>query len=241
MRFFYYENLLEKNHSISLDEIESNHIAKVLRLSQNDEIYLMNGRGQKAKAVISIIRKKEVIVDVLEVTTEFQKNPKLTLCQANLKPQRMDWLIEKITEVGVDEVKLFASQYSQITNFKVDRFKKIAISACKQSENSFVPTITQFPTFSDILNQPKTDIKIILDPQTKISLQKVLSSAGDLQNVKNIIILVGPEGGFSSQEIEQAINAGFQASSLGPRILRGETAGIVSSALCRHFIDFSVP
>ncbi len=212
------------NHTIAeLTPEESWHCTKVLRFKTGDEIGLIDGKGNFYEGQLSVVNEKKCVANITFGPRVQNKHPYyLHLAIAPTKNiDRMEWLIEKAVEIGVDEVTFVRCKNSERTVIKEDRLIKIAESAVKQSLQAFIPKINPLTNFADIL-KIKADNKFIAhcEEETKQHLKSF-----DLKN-KNSLVLIGPEGDFSTDEIRLAETSGFTGISLGENRLRTETAGI---------------
>lgn len=212
------------NHTIAeLTPEESWHCTKVLRFKTGDEIGLIDGKGNFYEGQLSVVNEKKCVANITFGPRIQNKHPYyLHLAIAPTKNiDRMEWLVEKAVEIGVDEITFVRSKNSERTVIKEDRLIKIAESAVKQSLQAFIPKINPLTNFADIL-KTKADNKFIAhcEKETKKHLKNF-----DLKN-KTSLVLIGPEGDFSVEEISQAKEAGFSEISLGENRLRTETAGL---------------
>ena len=210
-----------------LPEEESQHAVKVLRLQTGDHVELIDGKGGYYKAEIIFPHHKRCEVQILEKQTGFQKRPyRLHIAIAPTKNiERLEWFAEKATEIGIDEITPVICRFSERKIIKHDRLEKILISAMKQSLKAYLPKLNEQCTFDEFLKRTDSEQRLIAhcyDDQTR----KTLSSAYIPR--KNTMLLIGPEGDFSPEEVEKALKTGFIPISLGESRLRTETAGIVA-------------
>lgn len=212
------------NHTIAeLTPEESWHCTKVLRFKTGDEIGLIDGKGNFYEGQLSIVNEKKCVANITFGPRVQNKHPYyLHLAIAPTKNiDRMEWLVEKAVEIGVDEITFVRCKNSERTVIKEDRLIKIAESAVKQSLQAFIPKINPLVNFTDIL-KTKADHKFIAHCEE--NTMKHLKSF-DLKN-KTSLVLIGPEGDFSIEEIALAKTSGFTEISLGENRLRTETAGM---------------
>lgn len=212
------------NHTVAeLTSEESWHCTKVLRFKAGDEIGLIDGKGNFYEGQLSVVNEKKCVANITFGPRIQNKHPYyLHLAIAPTKNiDRMEWLVEKAVEIGVDEITFVRCKNSERTVIKEDRLVKIAESAVKQSLQAFIPKINPLANFADVL-KAKANLKFIAHCEEPIT--KHLKSF-DLKN-KSSLVLIGPEGDFSIDEITQAKAAGFSEISLGENRLRTETAGI---------------
>ncbi len=209
-----------------LPEEESQHAVKVLRLQVGDEIVVVDGVGGFYKAKIINPHPKHCGFEIIESQFEFGKrNYKLHIAIAPTKNiERLEWFIEKATEIGIDEITPVICRFSERKIVKVDRLEKIIVSAAKQSVKAYIPKLNQLCTLDELLKRYSASQKIIAHcyDADKRLLQTEIRKSSD------ILILIGPEGDFSKDEVTTAISYGFIPVSLGKSRLRTETAGVVA-------------
>jgi len=224
MHLFYTPDIQPTHPQYFLSEEESKHAIRVLRLNVGDEVQLIDGRGGLYAAEIKDAHPKRTILQINSVKLEFNKrNHYLHIAIAPTKNiERLEWFLEKATEIGIDEISLIICQRSERKEAKTDRLNKIITAAIKQSIKAYHP----------ILNEPESLAKLMtheFDGQKFIAHCEV----GDKVNLKQAIvpggkylILIGPEGDFTPKEIEDALSNGFKAITLGESRLRTETAAL---------------
>lgn len=224
MHIFYTPDL--SGNTYTLDESESKHCVRVLRLEQGDEIILVDGRGGMFTAQIEDPNPKRCAVKVVKSELNYGlRNFSVHIAIAPTKNiDRIEWFLEKATEIGIDRITPLLCRFSERKEIKNDRLEKVMISAMKQSIKAKLPQLDPLTKFSDFITQPFEGQKFIAhcDEQHRDLLKKIM-----VPN-QNYLILIGPEGDFSSEEIEKAIQAGFHPVSLGDSRLRTETAGVVA-------------
>ena len=224
MNIFYTPNITDTKIFV-LDENESKHAIKVLRLNQNDEICLVDGKGYFYTAKISVAHPKKCEVQILEKKAEENLKPSIHIAIAPTKNNdRLEWFIEKTTEIGVTEISPIICEHSERKILKIERLEKRAIAAMKQSLKATLPIINEAVSFKTFIEKlPTTSEKYIAhcNEENQQHLKDVYTGG------KNCIILIGPEGDFSTTEIELALKNGFTPISLGKSRLRTETAGVV--------------
>jgi 16S rRNA (uracil1498-N3)-methyltransferase len=209
------------------------HIKNVLRMKAGDPLELLDGTGQIYSAKISEIKKDKVICDLVSSKHEEKElKVKVTLAQCLPKAKKMDLVVQKCTELGVHEIIPALSERSISKAEKQERWKKIAREAAEQSGRSTIPEILPLTKFEEVLKiKEKFDLALIpWELEKETSLKKVLTN----YQTNRLLILIGPEGGFSRSEIELARSAGFIPVSLGPAILRTETAGMAMLAMINY-------
>lgn len=205
---------------------EAQHCIKVLRKKEGDQILLTDGAGSFYDAEIIQANPKHCIVKILNTIYQPKNwDVNIQLAFAPTKNiDRIEWFVEKATEIGIDRFSPVLCQYSERKEIKNQRLEKIMISAMKQSQKAILPQLDEMIPFSDFIKQSFEGKKFIAHcyPQKKQELKDVYKKG------ENALILIGPEGDFSEEEVRQAIENGFIPVSLGESRLRTETAALVS-------------
>lgn len=223
MLLFYNPEL--DGEQLTLDAENARHAVKVLRLDLGEELHLTDGKGQLVKARISAPDAKRCLVEVLERKHLPQRAPGLTLAVAPTKNiARFEWFLEKATEIGVERIVPILCERSERKVIKPERLEKVLVSAMKQSLKTWKPKLEELTRFSDLVQAPFNGPKAIawMEEQEPAHLLSLLKGRDDA------LILIGPEGDFSPNEVQLAKSNGFQPISLGPSRLRTETAAIVA-------------
>lgn len=218
------EPLLNAGQQICLDPEESHHIARVMRMKSGDSIHLTDGSGKLTKAVIADIGKKEtlVIAGEIEPGWDYPKE-NLTVAVAPTKnADRLEWFVEKATEIGIYKIIPLICEHSERTRLRTDRLRKLAVSAMKQSTRTRLPEITESVTFRELLQMDLPEQKFIAYAEE----QQPDLFADSYRTGLSTIILIGPEGDFSRNELSSAAEKGFKCISLGNARLRTETAAL---------------
>ena len=218
-----------------LNEEESAHAVRALRLKAGDEISLVDGRGGLYKAQIVEIHHKHCEIEVLEHQTDYGKRPyRLHIGIAPTKNiDRFEWFIEKATEIGIDEITPLLCERSERKQVNIERLQRIMISAMKQSKKAYLPRLNEM-----------TALGQWMDTQNSSGCCYIAHcNEGDMPSLKtayypgrDVAIAIGPEGDFSTHEVMKAIACGFKGISLGTSRLRTETAGIVACH-CVYFMN----
>ncbi len=218
-------NLYEGMHAF-LKEDEAFHCIKVMRKKINDKIWVTDGKGNMYESVITEENPKKCGVLLLGIVkNENEKSFKLHMAVAPTKNiARYEWFLEKATEIGIDEITPLLCEHSERINLRTDRLEKIIIAACKQSFKPTFPKINEAVKFNDLLKNNTCENKFLayVEEAQPLHLKNVYTPASDC------IILIGPEGDFSKNEIELAQHKGYKLVSLGSSRLRTETAAIVA-------------
>jgi 16S rRNA (uracil1498-N3)-methyltransferase len=228
MQVFYSQNIV--GDKILIDQQEHIHLSKVLRKTLGDKIYVCNGKGLFVLAEIISMTKKETMLLTKEVLHDEKENSnRLTLAVAPTKNMdRYEWFIEKAIEIGVHRIVPFYSQNSERRKLKLERIQTIAISAMKQSKSLFLPEIHAPISFKELLNLKLTNQKYIAYVLEETNTVKDVFPL--LEPDKELIVLIGPEGGFTVEEADRAMKNSFKALSLGAKRLRTETAAVYTAA-----------
>jgi 16S rRNA (uracil1498-N3)-methyltransferase len=225
MQLFFQENC--KPPEICFDQEESKHLTKVLRKKNGDQVAVTNGQGELFDCIITDSNPKSAKLSVQKTTKIPEDDFYIHLAIAPTKsPDRMEWMIEKITEIGFHELSLIETRNSERSFLKIDRLQKKIISACKQSLKYRIPKLNPVCLLSDFINQSTssdtTRFVAYVDENHINHLLDVAKPKG------KYLVLIGPEGDFSPEEIQLAIKEDFIPVSLGRSRLRTETAGLVA-------------
>jgi len=225
MNLFFEDNFNTSDIYISLNEEESNHCVKILRYKINDIIHITNGAGFIYKCKFLEYKNKKCLLEIVSSETINPKNYYIHIASALTKNlARIEYFIEKAVEIGINEFTPLIFKHSERIHYKGDRLRKIAISAIKQSHQYYLPIINPVTEFSDFINGIKTsEAQLFLTYQNSETHLK-----SKLIPNKKYIILIGPEGDFSSDEIQKALTLGFEMVHLGKNRLRTETAALLS-------------
>ncbi|MFA5840439.1 MAG: 16S rRNA (uracil(1498)-N(3))-methyltransferase [Candidatus Margulisiibacteriota bacterium] len=217
------------------------HIRDVLRMQLGEELELLDGNGKAYQVKIAEYNKNTIICQILSTKTiEDPTKVKITLAQCLPKADKMKLIIQKSSELGVWSIIPIRSERTIAKSEKKERWQTIAKEAAQQCRLTYVPNITEVKSFKEILSEAK-DYSLAIIPwenEQEKSLKSLISISPDspsqISRFPDILILIGPEGGFSTNEIELAKHAGFIPVSLGPRILRTETAGLAMLAMINY-------
>ena len=226
MQLFYSPTLTEQTKTFVFDKTESRHIVRVLRKSEGDTLKITNGNGILATAEITIASDKKCQVTLLRFSKQKKSwNYHLHIAVAPTKlNDRMEWFLEKATEIGIDEITPIICHHSERKVVKTERYEKIVLSGMKQSLKFHLPKINEAVSFKNFINSKPTGELFIAhcEEQDKKSFKHEIKPATD------ITILIGPEGDFSPTEIEMALQNKYTPVTLGESRLRTETAALVA-------------
>ncbi len=226
---FFFEPFIAKP-DYTLSEETSRHCVQVLRMKENDLLNLTDGKGNLYQAKIINANKKSCEVKIEELLNANNKKQaaEISIAISVLKNStRLEWFMEKATEIGVFEIIPLICEYTERENFRYERMNGIIISAMLQSQQTWLPALHQPKKITDFIQEDFNGLKLIAHCA---DVEKIFISNIN-KNRQNILILIGPEGDFSKYEIETALQYNYQAVSLGNTRLRSETAGIVATSL----------
>ncbi len=241
---------------------QSRYLGAVLRMKAGDRLTVFNGAGTEYETVIKRHAEKGIELEIMEKRDIPVTDFSVTLCQAIPKAEKMDGIIRHATELGANRIIPFLSARSiprpassqssrrtkanghneNISSHKLERWRKIAVEACRQSGRVDIPEITEIMTFDGMLSalSPNSLRLIPWEEETEVSLRDVFTEPGFISRndknipLKKIVLAIGPEGGFSFEEIDMARRTGFISVSLGKRVLRVETASLAALAVIQY-------
>ncbi len=231
MNIFYTPDI---EHSSFLSPEESGHCVRVLRLQLGDEIRLCDGRGNFYRAIIADANAKRCAFEVKEVLPQAPLLPQISVAVAPTKNMdRMEWLVEKLTEAGVDAIYFLQTRYSERKALNTERLQKIAVSAMKQSQRATLPLIGELAPFKEFVKTQRQTHRFICHcyGQEEAGAREFIGKV-DLQG-QDALVMIGPEGDFSLEEVRLAKTLGFKTLSLGPMRLRTETAAMLAGMMLR--------
>ncbi len=239
MRRFYINPANISRDKAVLEGDDARHLKQVLRIQTGQMVSLFDGAGTIYKAEVEKISKSTVGLIIFESHKETDTPPHLHIAQCIIKKKNMELIIQKSTELGVYSFTPIISQNCSLTyrpSTQESRWQKIAFEACKQCGRSYVPPIEAPVNISDFLADLHYDQKIILwENESKNSLQPFSST----NPPNSLLLLIGPEGGFTQEEVSLALAAGFTSASLGNLTLRAETAAISALAITQYLLNRS--
>ncbi|MGN6436462.1 MAG: RsmE family RNA methyltransferase [Agriterribacter sp.] len=226
--FFYSEETAGPGAAITLDETTSKHIIQVLRMKEGDRLYLTNGKGKKLLASVREQTKRMCTVSILEESNIPPPAQQLTVAVSLLKnASRFEWFLEKATETGITNIVPLLCERTERTHFRADRMKNILVSAMLQSQQCWLPVMPEPIPFKQWISAAAGSIQLIA--HCLESEKEPLAKVAQLQGSK--CICIGPEGDFTAEEVQLALQHGFRAVSLGNTRLRTETAAIAAAVL----------
>ena len=225
---FFFEENLPGGETFAMSEETSKHIVQVLRMRENENLIVTNGKGQVLTTRLIKANIKKAEVQVINKSNRPKILPQISIGISPTKNRnRFEWFLEKATEIGVSDIIPIICERTEKSNFRYDRMKNIVVSAMLQSRQAWLPILHQPVRFKEIIENHGYDNKFIAhcidDEKNPLSSEAILK--GDR------IILIGPEGDFTKEEVAAAVKNDYTAISLGETTLRTETAGIVASVL----------
>ena len=225
MQVFYAPDISGKSHA--LDENESKHIVRVMRMKRGDPVKVIDGKGNMYEGAIAEPDQKRCIIEVHSVHRDFERrNYRLHIAISPLKnPERFEWFVEKAVEIGIDEITPLICKNTEKTGIKRDRIRNIIISAMKQSLKAMEPIINLPVNFPDFISAKHDGILMIAHCHSEMKRKKISDA---YQKGENAVILIGPEGDFSRDETVAAMSNFFTQIHFGTSRLRTETAGIAA-------------
>jgi 16S rRNA (uracil1498-N3)-methyltransferase len=229
-RFFYVPNAQTQ---IELPEEEAAHATRVLRLTAGDEIFLMDGLGTFYRAHITTASNKHCLYDIDEAMPQEKGwRGRIHLAIAPTKMMdRMEWMVEKATEIGFDELTFLNCRFSERRTIRMDRIEKIVISAMKQSRKPWLPKLNDMVDFGTFIHEECEGAKFYAHCYREIERQDLFESLKRTPRDKDVTILIGPEGDFALDEVELAYAMGYKSVTFGETRLRTETAGLMAVAM----------
>ena len=241
MRRFFIEKSKITSTKVFITGSDAAHIKKVLRMKPGDMIELFDGRGFDYGARIENLLARSVEVSIIQRFLSASESPvQIIVAQALLKDKKMDTLARQLTEIGVTGLIPFTSIRSvprpdkKRLSVRRKRWERIAIESLKQCKRGHITKIGGTVTFNDVIKiDDECDLKIVFWENESKSISDAVQNMYD-RHYKKILAVLGPEGGFTENEIENAIAGGFVSASLGPRILRAETATITACAILQY-------
>lgn len=236
MARFFVNSCNKKDNLIFIDGDENTHLNSVLRLKVGEQVDICFNNGLVYTCELVEVGKKQSIAQIFKISEE-QNLGHINLFMALINADRMDWLVQKVTELGVSCITPFESEFCTVKDKgnKAERLRRVALSACKQSRRAFVPEIKETLSFNQMIGQLEDFEQVIIAYENeKQNAKEILSK---LDKTKPIAIVIGSEGGFSKKEVEILKEKG-NCISLGRSILRAETAGMALISAINYELGF---
>jgi 16S rRNA (uracil1498-N3)-methyltransferase len=228
----YIDQPLHLTQRVQLSSNRAHYVANVLRLSPGRPLVVFNGQGGEYSGTLVIASRKSAVVEVDGFDPVERESPlDLELAIGLSRGDKMDWIVQKATELGVTRISPLNTERSEVKlkhdrmEKKMDHWRQVIISACEQSQRNRLPTLSALRDFGSLLSECSAERRLILHPGCQ-----GLPLASNVRP-RNVTILIGPEGGFSEDEVETALAHGFTGWQLGSRILRTETAPVAAIAI----------
>ena len=231
-RYFYVPDAARSNE---LPAAEAAHASRVLRLESGDEVFLIDGAGCFFKAQLTLVTKGRCLYDIVErLPQEKTWNGRIAVAMAPTKViDRVEWTLEKATEIGIDEFSLLNCAFSERRNVKLERLDKIVVAAVKQSRKAWKPLLNDLQPFEGFVNRPRKGAKYIAHCYAEIDKKDLYGELLQLNGDEEVTILIGPEGDFSIDEVRLAMSKGYVPVSLGQSRLRTETAALDATMIAQ--------
>ena len=231
-RYFYVPDAASTNE---LPAEEAAHASRVLRLESGDEVFLIDGTGCFFKAQLTLVTKGRCLYDIVErLPQEKTWNGRIAVAMAPTKViDRVEWTLEKATEIGIDEFSLLNCAFSERRNVKLERLDKIVVAAVKQSRKAWKPLLNDLQPFEGFVNRPRKGAKYIAHCYAEIDKKDLYGELLQLNGDEEVTILIGPEGDFSIDEVHLAMSKGYVPVSLGQSRLRAETAALAATMIAQ--------
>ena len=227
MRYFYVPNAA---HLQELPSDEASHAVRVLRLGTGDELMLMDGQGCFYRAEVTVASNHHCMYAIQETMPQerpWQGHIHLAIAPTKLI-DRMEWMIEKAVEIGIDEITFFDCKFSERKVVKTERLDKIAVSAMKQSRKAWKPVLHEMTSFKGFITAERGGDKYIAHCYEEVERTFLFDELKALAATEDVTILIGPEGDFSMDEVKDALAQGYHSVHLGTSRLRTETAGLAA-------------
>ncbi len=224
-RYFYVPNA---ETAQELPQEEAVHATRVLRLHEGDTIYLMDGKGTFYKAEVTMTSGRRCTYTITErMPQERAWNGRIHIAMAPTKMMdRVEWMAEKATEVGFDELSFLECKFSERRQLRADRVEKIVVAATKQSRKAWKPAVNELLPFADFIKEERDGRKFICHCYDEVERKDLFDTLKESTTPAETTILIGPEGDFSIDEVRLAMDNGYESVSLGASRLRTETAAL---------------
>ncbi|MFA6009137.1 MAG: 16S rRNA (uracil(1498)-N(3))-methyltransferase [Desulfobacteraceae bacterium] len=240
-RFYIDKNQVNRNEALLTGQ-DAKHLRDALRLQSGDKVCLFDGTGHEYLSEITSISQDSVQLNILDHTYESESPVRITLAQAFLKDKKMDTLVRQVSELGISQwlpyqaARSVAKPDNERLKARKERWIKIVKESLKQCGRSRLPEICDTVSFKDALSMVShCDLKILFWEKSGTPLSELSADVQAInKNCSSVCIFLGPEGGFEDKEVEMAKQNGFVTLSLGPRILKADTASLAACALVQH-------
>lgn len=227
IRYFY---VPDAAHVTALPDEEAVHAVRVLRMTAGDEMMLMDGEGVFYRAQVTIASQKHCLYEIVEALPQerqWQGCVHLAIAPTKLM-DRIEWMTEKAVEVGIDELSFLDCQFSERRSLKLSRIEKIMVSAVKQSRKAYMPQLNELESFKTFIKRHSTGRRYIAHCYDEVDRVNLFDELRKGSADDDALVMIGPEGDFSIDEVRMAVEAGFISVDLGKSRLRTETAGLLA-------------
>lgn len=236
MNLFYSTNLA--GNKIILESEEAAHATRTLRMREGEKLWVTDGQGHIYETELQKVTKTIAECHIINTTTHTARPTAIHLAIAPTKMmERLEWCLEKCTEIGISQITPLLCQRSERKQLRLDRCEKIVLSAMKQSGQSFLPKLNELTDFKSFVKKANATQKYIAHCDEKTVVTTLKQATEDLRAAKEVLILIGPEGDFTPEEIKLALQSNFKALSLGNTRLRTETAGVYAVTAVNLLLD----
>ncbi len=244
MHRFIISSVPAEKSTVWLDAKESHHARNVLRVKEGESVEVLDGLGGKFQAVVAGFEEGRVGLLVGRRSEEKAQRLLITLAPAVIKPERMEWMLEKACELGIAEWRPILTERNAVQLSrerwvsKTERWRKIARESCKQCGQARIPVLNEPILFKDLLAQ-KEEFDAIWIPTLEVPGEDLRSAMVKTPHAQKVLVLIGPEGDFTQKEVQKAVSLGAKAVTLGPRVLRAETAALYLLSAAQFFYGSS--
>jgi 16S rRNA (uracil1498-N3)-methyltransferase len=226
-----------RTDTITFPQTETHHLSRVLRKKRGDSVWVVDGEGTTYQVELLTISRESARGKIIQKRRRIgEPTSRITLAQAVLKRDKFDWIVEKATEIGVERIIPFTSEFAQTVagTQKISRWRRVAVSAMKQSGRSVLPEISEPMSLSKVLARGSHCTYRLIAHRGTNSQSLSIKPVTGAKTTSSALLVIGPEGGFSDDEVQTAVDQSFTPVSLGPRRLRAETAGLVLCSIIMY-------
>lgn len=235
-RRVYLDASLQSGARIDLPKETVNYLRNVLRLKDGQPLEVFNGRGEISEATLQLARREATVRIGDPLASKPERVVPITLLAALAKGEKMDWIVQKAVELGVSDIAPVATERSVLelkgdrADKRAQRWQQIMINACEQCGRNTLPTLQPIRSLDEAVSATEAPVRLVLDPRA----ERPLTELREQPRPEGVALLVGPEGGLTEDEVATAEGHGFRALTLGPRILRAETAALTGVAVLQY-------
>ncbi len=235
-RRVYLDAPLTSGANVDLPKETVNYLRNVLRLKDGQPLEVFNGRGEISEATLQLARREATVRIGVPLASQPERVVPITLLAALAKGEKMDWIVQKAVELGVSDIAPVATDRSVLelkgdrADKRTQRWQQIMINACEQCGRNVLPTLQPIRSLEEAIRAIDVPVRLVLDPRAERPLTELCAQP----RPEGVALLVGPEGGLTEDEVAMAEEHGFRALTLGPRILRAETAALSGVAVLQY-------